>query len=112
MGLAQGVDQLCGDRGAAVAPAGNDDGAGVGEQFHAAVGQNLDAAHGTHRALIDGDDTMFVPREIELGAWQAEDLHGDAELECAEAVVGQNRDHGRVGMHLAENSRSVSCAPL
>ncbi|MNF90662.1 hypothetical protein D3C84_732320 [compost metagenome] len=105
MGLAQGGDQFCGHRGAAVAPAGNDDGAGIGEQFHAAIGQDLDAAHGTHRTLIDRDDTMLVPRKIEFRSWQAEDLHGNAELERAQAVVGQNRDHSWGGLHLAESSR-------
>ncbi|MNC23784.1 hypothetical protein D3C75_718190 [compost metagenome] len=112
MGLAQSSDQFCWHRGAAVAPTGDDDGAGIGEQFHAAIGQYLDAAHGPHRTLIDRDDTMLVPRKIEFRSWQAEDLHGNAELERAQAVVGQNRDHSWGGLHLAESSRLVSCAPL
>lgn len=105
MGLAQGGDQRRGYCGAAVAPAGDDDGPRVGEHFHAAIGQDLDAAHGAHRAMIDGDDTMLVPRELEFRAWQAEDLHGNAELERAEAIVGQNRNHSWAGVHLAESSQ-------
>ena len=92
MGLAQRVDQCWRHRGVAVAPAGNDDGARLGQQFQAAIGQHLNPAHGAHRALIDRRNRMRVPREIELRSGQAEDLHGDAELECAEAIVGQNRD--------------------
>ena len=105
MGLAQGREQRFGHRGAAITPAGNDDGSGVAEQFHAAIGQHLNPAHGAHRALVDGGDPVLVPGEIELRPCQAEDLHGDAELECAEAIVGQNRDQSRGGLHLAESSR-------
>ncbi len=105
MGLTQGGEQRFRHRRAAVAPSRDDDGPGLFKQFHPAVGQHLNATHGTHRPLVDGDDTVLIPREIELWPRQAEDLHGDAEFESAEAVVGQNRDQSRGGLHLAENSR-------
>ncbi|MCY1179076.1 hypothetical protein D9M73_194560 [compost metagenome] len=81
MGLAQGGQQLLGYCSLAVAPAGNDDGPRLLQQFQAAIGQYLDATHGAHRALIDGRDLMAVPREVELRPGQAKDLHGDAEFE-------------------------------
>ena len=105
MGLAQGGEQCLGHRCLAVAPAGNDDGPGLFEQFQAAIGQHLDATHGAHRSLIDSGDAVLVPREIELRSRQAEDLDGDAELERTEAVVGQNGDRSWGRLHLAENSR-------
>jgi len=112
MGLTQRVDQRRRYRGVAVAPARNDDGARCGEQFQAAIGQHLNPAHGAHRAFIDRGNHVFVPREVELWPGQAEDLDGNAELECAEAIVGQNGNQIGLSGHLAEISRSVSCAPL
>lgn len=84
---------------------GNDDGAGGLQQFHAAIGQYLNAAGSPHRALIDGDDPVLVPREVELGPCQAEDLHRNAKLKGTEAVVGQDRYRTGCAVHLAESSQ-------
>ncbi|MNI70969.1 hypothetical protein D3C73_1268150 [compost metagenome] len=75
------------------------------QQFQAAIGQYLNATHGAHRALIDGRDLMAVPREVELRPGQAKDLHGDAEFEGTQAIVGEDRDQSWRKMHLAESSR-------
>jgi hypothetical protein len=82
-------------RGFAITPTGNDDGACLRQQLQAAVGQDVNAAHGAHRPCVDGDDAVLVPREIELRPGEAEDFHGNPELEGTEAVVGQNRDQSR-----------------
>ena len=67
MGLAQGGEQCLGHRCLAIAPAGNDDGPGLFEQFQAAIGQHLDATHGAHRALIDGGDLMLYQGKSNSG---------------------------------------------
>ncbi len=103
--LAQGKDQLSRHWRAAVAPAGNNDRPRLIQQVQATVGQQLNATHGAHWTLIDCSNAVFIPGEFELRPGQAEYLYGDAKLESAEAVVGQNRDRSRVGVHLAENSR-------
>jgi hypothetical protein len=48
---------------------------------------------------------MAVPREVELWPSQAKDLHGDAEFEGTQAIVGEDRDQSWRKMHLAESSR-------
>ena len=112
VGLAQRFQQLRRRRLLAAAPAGNDDGPRLLQQLQAPVGQHLDPAQGTHRAGVHGGDGLPVPGEIELRPGQAEDLHGNAELEGAKAVVGQDRDQtGRI-VHLAESYQSVSGSPL
>ncbi|MNF95447.1 hypothetical protein D3C84_782040 [compost metagenome] len=112
VGPAQCIEQHRGRWLAAVAPAWHDNGPGGLEQFHAAISQYLEAAHGAHRAVIDRDDPMRVPGEIEFRSLQSEDLDGDTEFESTQAVVGEDRDQTRVRLHLAENSHRVSCAPL
>ncbi|MNG01678.1 hypothetical protein D3C84_846700 [compost metagenome] len=105
MGVAQGSQQRLRYRCLTVAPAGNDDGPCLFQQFQAAIGQYLNTAHGAHRPLIDGRDSMAVPREIELWPCQAKNFHGDAEFESTQAVVGQDHDQSWRSMHLAESSR-------
>ena len=89
---AQGVQQHLRRALIAATPARNDDGMGINERLQAELGNDLHATCRVHWCGIDGDDAMRVPGEFELRAWQPEDLHGNAELECAEAVVGQNRN--------------------
>ncbi len=103
MGPLQRFEQCRRWRFAAAAPAGHDQGAGLVELFQAAIGQDLDAAHGAHRPGIDRNDAVLVPGEVELRTRQAEDLHGDAEFEGAEAIVDQDRDQTGKGGHLAES---------
>lgn len=96
----------------AVTPAGNDNGPGLGQALQAAIGQHLDAAHGAHGAVVQADDAVAIPGEIELGPWQAEDLHGNAEFEGAEAVVGEDGHQAGVVVHLAETYQLLSRPPL
>jgi hypothetical protein len=49
VGLTQCAKQRLGHRCFAIAPTGNDDGACLRQQLQAAVGQDVNAAHGAHR---------------------------------------------------------------
>ncbi len=52
-----------------------------------------DAAHRAIGAGLDADDLVAVPVEMrEFWPRQAEDFDGDAELEHAELVVGEDGD--------------------
>jgi len=55
---------------------------------------------------------MAVPGEIELGPGETEDLHGNAELEGAEAIVSQDGHQAGIVVHLAETYQLLSCPPL
>lgn len=72
---------------------------GINERLQAELGNDLHATCRVHWCGIDGDDAMRVPGEFELRAWQPEDLHGNAELEGAQPVIGQHGDQTRVREH-------------
>ena len=79
--------RLCG-----VAPAGNDDRIGRIEQPQRVAHPDLYAAGGAQRPALRGAHRELVPRHAELRPRQREQLHGAAELEGTQPVVGQ-RDH-------------------
>lgn len=112
MGLAQRGQQPLGRYLGTVTPAGDDNGPGLSQALQPAVGEHLDATHGAHGTLVQADDAVAVPGEIELGPRQAKDLHGDAEFEGAQAVVGEDGHQAGVVVHLAETYQSLSCPPL
>ena len=74
------------------APSGNHDGVGALERTERVRHGEPDPAGRADRAALGGAHRKLVPRHRELGARQGEELHDAAELEGAEAIVG-DRDH-------------------
>ena len=74
------------------APARNDDGVRLVQQFEPAIRNDLEAADGPQGTRLDGADREAIPIRTHLGTGQAEDFDGDAEFERAQTVIGEGDD--------------------
>jgi hypothetical protein len=83
-----------------VAPAGDDDGVGALEQLGRVRRLQRDAAERADRPRLGRADGEVVPLDAQLRALEREQFDHAAELEGAEAVVGQRDDevfaHGAI----------------
>ena len=75
-----------------------------------------DAAQRADTSALRGGNDEVVPGKIKLGARQAKDLHGNPELEGAEAVVSDrgnpSRPQSGAFRHLARFYHTLSISPL
>ena len=83
-----------------IAPAGNDDGVGLFQQFGRKGRGHRDAAGRPDRAWLDGADGEAVPCYPEFGPLEREQFDRAAEFEGTKPVVGQHNDemlfHGAI----------------
>ena len=105
--LAQRPAQGVGHGLVRAAPTGHHNRAGAGEQRRAAVHLDPEPAGGAERARLQRRHAEAVPVLSHLRPREAEDLHRDAELEGAEAVVGE-RDHQAVGAAAARGGAALA----
>ncbi len=73
-------------------PARNDDGVGATQHRQPVRHLHRDPACSTHGTALLGTDSKPVPVDPEFGSGEREHLHGAAELEGAQIVVGQRDD--------------------
>ena len=90
----QGLDQGSRHGGIDRAPARHHHEIRLVEKVESAFGHYDEAAGGSQRPRLDAAHRVPIPRRTGFGTRQGEHFVGDAELEGAEAIIGQHRDAG------------------
>jgi hypothetical protein len=85
-------DELVWHRGIDAPPARYQDEIRVGKSGQGFASLDHDAPRGPKRSDLASYHLELIPGDVELRAWQSEDLDADAKLEGAQAIVGNDAD--------------------